>query len=237
MKIILKNIDSDDKAYWLGWLFSDGCLNEKRNSIFLGLAKKDREIIENFRKYLKSNKPIQEYKGKDNREIGFGISKGLFIFSFDNKKIATDLKRVGMKQKKSLTLEFPKIKERLFFPFMRGFIEGDGWIFMNKCNKFCVGFLGTKEFTISALNIFKKYGFTFNVRRTHENGDKNVNMFTSVTCAKQDCLNLLDLLYKDCGDLFLTRKRNNYLKMKEYFKLNPHKTVHIKRRPKTVNFN
>ena len=50
-------IDTEDKDYFLGWLFADGNVGG-RNIITLGLQERDKSILELFRKYLKTNKPL-----------------------------------------------------------------------------------------------------------------------------------------------------------------------------------
>lgn len=36
-----KKIDTEEKAYWLGFLYADGCVGSKEAKIELGLAEKD----------------------------------------------------------------------------------------------------------------------------------------------------------------------------------------------------
>ncbi len=47
---IFSNIDSAEKAYWLGFLAADGCVyvREKNASIIINIHEKDCEILEKF---------------------------------------------------------------------------------------------------------------------------------------------------------------------------------------------
>ena len=45
-----ESIDSDEKAYWLGFLSADGYIHEGRNTITLELQESDRFHIEKFKK-------------------------------------------------------------------------------------------------------------------------------------------------------------------------------------------
>lgn len=38
---VFDSIDTEDKAYWLGFLYADGCIGSKNHLLYLGLAKKD----------------------------------------------------------------------------------------------------------------------------------------------------------------------------------------------------
>ncbi len=49
-------IDSDEKAYWLGYIMGDGCISMNRNSYVVNISSNDIEVLENFKKFLKSNR-------------------------------------------------------------------------------------------------------------------------------------------------------------------------------------
>src|SRR5690606_19828606 len=54
-------IDSHKKAYWLGWLMSDGNVhtaNKGGKIIRISIQRRDEHILDEFRKDIKSNAPI-----------------------------------------------------------------------------------------------------------------------------------------------------------------------------------
>src|SRR5699024_3897298 len=53
-------IDTEEKAYWLGFLYADGCVREDRGCFRLGLQARDVRHLEKFRESLDSNHPIKE---------------------------------------------------------------------------------------------------------------------------------------------------------------------------------
>lgn len=61
-KNYFEKIDSEDKAYFLGLLYADGCnstsATQNHASIVLNLQEGDKEILEKFMKYINSNKPL-----------------------------------------------------------------------------------------------------------------------------------------------------------------------------------
>ena len=73
-----ENIDNEWKAYWLGFLYADGCITIKRNSnnqnkmdYNIDLTLKDKEHIIKFLNSVQSNTIIKErnIKLKDNKHL------------------------------------------------------------------------------------------------------------------------------------------------------------------------
>ena len=61
-----KKIDTQEKAYWLGFLMADGCIGKYHKSgkdgrIQINISSKDRCIIEKFRECLNSDFKIIDY--------------------------------------------------------------------------------------------------------------------------------------------------------------------------------
>ena len=56
-----ENIDSEDKAYWLGFLFADGSVAKDRDRISVALAEKDKFHIEKFAKEVPVELNIFEF--------------------------------------------------------------------------------------------------------------------------------------------------------------------------------
>ena len=61
---IFEKIDTEDKAYWLGFLYADGSVGSKENKIELGLAEQDLHHIEKFRDFIGINNKIS-YREKN----------------------------------------------------------------------------------------------------------------------------------------------------------------------------
>lgn len=56
-----EKIDNERKAYWLGFLYADGCVSEKSENnkrIIMQLHPNDRYILEQLLKDMNSNRPI-----------------------------------------------------------------------------------------------------------------------------------------------------------------------------------
>ena len=51
-------IDTEEKAYLLGFLYADGNHFTKKNRITIGLQEKDKHILEKFNELIGSNRPL-----------------------------------------------------------------------------------------------------------------------------------------------------------------------------------
>ena len=120
-------IDSEEKAYFLGLLFADGC-NRSNYMISITLQKQDKIIFEKFNYLLKTNRPIGEYTNKINNNT-------YYTLYINSKKISQDLINLGCIPNKSFTKQFPnedKVPLKLQHHFIRGYFDGNGCIHTSK---------------------------------------------------------------------------------------------------------
>lgn len=120
-----KVIETEEDAYWLGFLFTDG--NVYKNQVTLKLQPCDRHILESFCTYL--HLPFEIIKEKRNK---------LLAIQLNCKNIANNLRLQGCTERKTFTLQPPNIAEHLVPAFLKGAIDGDGCIsFFNSKQKHC----------------------------------------------------------------------------------------------------
>jgi hypothetical protein len=57
-----QNVDSAEKAYWLGFIAADGCVytREKNATIRIALSQKDKEHLKKFVNFMESNVVVQD---------------------------------------------------------------------------------------------------------------------------------------------------------------------------------
>lgn len=191
-------INTENKAYVLGWLISDGYVNNYK----LTFCIKDLEILELIKKELNS-----EHKIIDNNYFDKRTNKTYqrYILQITSKKIIDSLYKLGIKQKKSFNCPFPIIKNKFIPDLIRGIFDGDGYIgFINKNNKPYPRLSITINFEIcnEIRNILFKMNiiipkFSIVSKKNKEsvckleiNGFKRINIFKNFIYHKESCIKL-----------------------------------------------
>lgn len=115
------NIDTEEKAYWLGFIAADGNVSKTMKNMRINLNIRDKEHLEKFRQSICGNQPIKENIRGKNYSV---------YIDMNSKKICEDLQKYGITPNKSLTLDvaFNLIPQALIHHFIRGYFDGDGSI-------------------------------------------------------------------------------------------------------------
>lgn len=207
------NIDTQDKAYILGFFFADGNNNPSKQTISMALQEEDKEILEKIRNAIGSEKPLDYLDYTRKHDFGYTY-KNQWRLNLFSKKFCEDLIRHGMIPNKSLILEFPNIDEALYPHFIRGYFDGDGSICKTKCNGACLTITSTNKFCVKLKDIvLNQLGIDGVIRDASNHNDitKVYSLTNSITIKM-----FLDWLYTD-ANLFLQRKYDRY---QQYFYTN-----------------
>lgn len=117
----LEIIDSKEKAYFIGFLATDGNINDKRNYINLNIT--DKDAIEFFSKYMNI-----KYKTIAPRKNTHKTKYDITLFG---KEYVSACERIGLVARKTYTLGSLNLyeEEKEYIPYiLKGIIDGDGWI-------------------------------------------------------------------------------------------------------------
>ncbi|EKY27011.1 hypothetical protein [Clostridium celatum] len=124
-----KCIDSDEKAYWLGFICADGSIVEAKTYLTLeiGLQLSDREHLVKFLRALSFKESDIDKKIRvKNIRLKDKTYKSCSIV-INSTRMCEDLIKLGVVPRKSLVMKFPnKISKQLIPAFLRGYIDGDG---------------------------------------------------------------------------------------------------------------
>lgn len=209
-------IDSEEKAYFLGFLYADGGNIKKQNFIRIDLAEKDIDIlqklskliyIENSEYHIKLQNRKKIYKDKE-------VIYNSAYLNINSKHICEQLEFLGCTPKKSLILTFPKsfINNELQRHFIRGYYDGDGGIYLTNIKNRCATakITSTIEFCKSITGIILsntnvKFGNPYN-------NIKNKNVHSISISGNRQIATFLNWLYKD-STIHLNRKYNLYLNL------------------------
>ena len=119
-----ETIETEKQAYILGFIYSDGCVEEHPTTSALTFTQleQDEDILYKIKEELGSDYPLLKSVQKINGEIKTK-------FYAYNRKLCEDLTKLGATPRKSLTLKFPFfLDERLLPHFIRGYFDGDGCV-------------------------------------------------------------------------------------------------------------
>ncbi len=202
-------IDTEEKAYWLGFIFADGYIETPKPNMKytfeICLSCKDKHHLEKFNIFMQhKNMNIKVYTHLDkiaNKER----TNARWIVA--NKHLWNTLNNLGCTPQKSLTLKFPNIKEELKRHFIRGYIDGDGTIgYYGKYNTVHCECIGTYDILY---NMFTSLNFIPRIFNKPKRYKKETMFFTMSGSKAKEFINYI---YKDCN-IYLDRKYQKYIEI------------------------
>lgn len=200
-----ETIDTESKAYWLGFIYADGYILSKRKygnrKLGIAISEKDEEHLYRFKKDINSNCLIKKYS-----VVGYNNQNSNYVrVLLTSKKLTDDIEKLGVFEHKTEILKFPTKKQvpiSFLSHFIRGYLDGDGCI--TKTTKgFRIRFCGTKEF----LEGIQKY-FHTSVKMEKRHKDK-VNNYAFSIGGNRQAEKILNILYNN-ATVYLQRKYNKY---------------------------
>ena len=206
---IFDSIDTEEKAYWLGFLYADGNIASGRPKISVNLSIKDENHLRKFMKFLNYTYDMR-YQHLSNGD--------LCRMSFDSSHMTNTLISYGCVPKKSLIVKFPNTNifkdSSLIKDFIRGYFDGDGCVTYKNSKHTIpeITIVGTKDM----LDNFSKY---FNLGhqhiRLHHPETGNLDTYVLIATDRK-AWNCLEYLYKD-ATIYLDRKFDRYLEFRPLY--------------------
>lgn len=194
-------INTEDKAYFLGLLYADGCNNG--DGFYITLQDRDIDILIKFKEYLEFSGELRYIKGKNNN------CRDYYSLNVSSKKISNTLIKHGCNINKTINAVFPNITNELMNHFIRGVFDGDGSISIDKRNQIIFSIVGNSTI-ISEIGkiINRECDINVNIRKPNRyKCDISIYQFGGNKQGKK----VEEYLYKN-ATIYLKRK---YLKFKE----------------------
>lgn len=194
-----KKIETEEEAYWLGFLYADGCVNATNNQIELALYEKDYNHIVKFKNFMTI----------DNK-ISYREKAKAYRYSFKDTEIKANLIYLGCVPQKSLILKWPteeQVPNQLIPAFLREYFDGDGW-FSNTEHTFQIGIIGSEDFINGFLKYMDKIKLIdtkLKIQNVHREHGAKRYMFSNI----QSVNNFLNFIY-DNANIYLDRKYEHY---------------------------
>lgn len=208
-----QNIDSEEKAYFLGLLIADGNVFVKESSanrqasISITLDLKDEYMLLKFKEVLGASTNV----GYDGRGCGqIAVRSDL---------MAQDLSNYGVIPRKSFATYLPNVDEKLIPHLLRGILDGDGSIQAHQHGgKFLhdISYCGTHQLMQDISDISAKILHLNYKPVVYDYHDKNLSeiKFKNI----DDMLNFGNWLYEN-ATIYLIRKYEKFTTFKEHYKL------------------
>lgn len=126
-KDYFKEINTEEKAYWLGFIYADGYVVKTSLSAELGIELniKDIDHLKKFNKSIAGNVEVKKRSRFDSRTNN---TYNMCFIRFYSIQLVDNLINQGVFPNKHKDIKFPKIKEDLVRHFIRGYFDGDGCI-------------------------------------------------------------------------------------------------------------
>ena len=225
-KDYFQQIDTCDKAYWLGFLYADGCINRvfkneklKNMSLELSLCGEDKNHLVKLNKSLNSNveihKRMSKFKDKRYETYRLIISCTKLCYDLIDKKCTPN---------KTYDIRLPSfdiVPKEYMRDFLRGFFDGDGCICITTMNsqphiETVITGIEAMLKDIASFLINEKI-ITVNPKIHHDKRSKACSMYFYGDTVKD----FLDYIYKD-SNLYLDRKYDKYIDYYKNYVLNRH---------------
>ena len=210
-----KEIDTPEKAYFLGFIFADGwiCCNRNAGTYEFGiqLQSGDNYIIDKLDDALGGGNLRTHRDPVDTlicgRKCHTNEIDGMRVFS---KEIVEDLMSHGIDLNKSQKNTYPIVDDNLFFDFLRGYIDGDGCYYVDNGQTYMHITCASKVPLLYLQEKLKSFDIETHIYSEHERKHR-------LMCINgKEMHKLVNALYKDKGCICLTRK---YERIKHFLSL------------------
>jgi len=209
-----ETIDTEIKAYLLGFFAADGHIEKNSNAIKISVHIDDTHILELYNKYICSNKCTLRCIPNTN----------MVALCFKHPTIHKDISKLGFDHNKTKTWKkLPSIPQDMYPHFIRGFFDGDGSAMFNrrKAHNRLSGY--NRKFAISCYNKeileeimshigIENYTITFKERENF----KIQNSFVEKSCNyllevsdRKGLKSIYDYLYTN-ATFYFRRKQNKF---------------------------
>lgn len=199
-----EKIDTEIKAYWLGFIMADGY----NSGEFIRIDIQDEGHLNKLRDCIFKNKdmPIRNRMSPTNKNV--------YYLTLQSKKIVTDCEILGIVKRKSMITKYPNINKNQDRNFIRGLFDGDG----------CLTYSMDRNYRRYTFTIVGNVDLILSVKqKIEENLDikiserKNKTIYELYIRGNQKIIKVLEWLYLN-SNINLDRKYNKYNDMLYWYK-------------------
>ena len=179
-------IDTEEKAYILGFICADGYVCSDKRNLCLNISKKDIDILYKIKKAMLCGNAITK-----------SSTANCVRLNMSSKYLVETISKYGVVPSKTRSLTFPDIDEEMYRHFFRGYCDGDGCVHVRQVYIVIGSECFFYGFTHYLSNLFNK-----NISYSY-NGS-----YYTVVFSRKD-LDIVRWLYDD-ANIYLDRKYESY---------------------------
>lgn len=222
-KDFFNKINTQEKAYWLGFITADGWVSYgKNNSGELGieLAIKDIEHLKKFNKSINGNYNINVQDNLCVLNNKVNKSCTLRIYSI---QLVKDLLQYDITSNKTKNIKFVKLDENLMSHFIRGYFDGDGSIYVSHNKNRYIGM----KFTSGCINFIEELrAYLLNQGiKSYIQKYNDIDCYDLMIGGMGNVDKMLNYIYND-ANIYLERKIKRTLELYKTFKIEQRLPLH-----------
>ena len=199
------SIETEEDAYWLGFITADGYINETNNWLNIGLGEIDLEHLKKFLRYMKFAEEEIPQIIKQRTGGAYTQDNITYTVTICGKQLINNLKQYGLFQGKSgKEIPYKCATVALEIAYIRGLIDGDGYI---RSTEYGMGLVGSQKILEYVRNFLGNQlnWVDFQNKYIHPHGI----IYKFAVGGKNITKDILHLLY-DNSSIYLNRKFNLY---------------------------
>ncbi|WP_156183123.1 LAGLIDADG family homing endonuclease [Mesobacillus campisalis] len=183
---------SHEMAWVLGLMITDGTVHKQNHCVTL--SQKDERILQLVAGYMNADYVLS--KG--------GRTQKTPTLLINSKEIKKDLVELGVTARKSLIVPFPKVPLEFLPSFIRGVIDGDGWV--QKRGYVMNVTTGSALFAEGLLAVFQSWNLRSEI--TIEMSQAGNSIYRVWVKGKTELPKLAEIIYKDAETNFIQYKKD-----------------------------
>lgn len=190
---------SPNMAYILGFLFADGCIHSKLQTVYVLLKRTDECVLDFIKKELAIRSAIR-------RETHDGYDRSTLLIS--STVLIQRLMKLGMYPRKTFRDDpFPEIPTIVLPHFIRGYFDGDGTAHIYREGRSCcVGFVGSPKFIVGIRDSLANSAKMAN-RLVQTKKGKTADYCSVTWAANRDIRLFREFIYPEGFEFCLKRKK------------------------------
>ncbi|MGM7634994.1 LAGLIDADG family homing endonuclease [Bacillus sp. Hm123] len=186
---------TQEMAWVLGLFATDGTIHSNTHSI--SLTQKDERILRLVATCMEADYVLAPV----------APTRSTPTLIINSKEIKQDLKKMGITPNKSLTVPFPHVPNEFLPSFIRGVVDGDGWV--QKTGYVMNITTGSKHFAEGLNDVFKKWNLNTETTLTVSQTGKTI--YRVWVKGKYELPKLAEIVYANAGDHYVIYKRERMI--------------------------